>query len=99
MRSIFAILCLLATATAAMADPTVDTSTIRDFFIAHKDAPVITQTMNQRQIGVITSIGQDHFCSKPANAPDTAGWCINFSKIVYFKFDGHSLIFSFQTAY
>jgi hypothetical protein len=86
-------------ASAAMAVATVDNSTIHDFFAAHKDAPVVTQSQRGRQVGVITSVGQDYFCSKPDGAPDSAGWCVNFAKITYFKFDGHSVIFSFEPAW
>ncbi|MHB8447323.1 MAG: hypothetical protein ACYC9P_05300 [Rudaea sp.] len=100
-RVLFTLATGLATcfASAAMADVTVDTSTIHDFFAAHKDAPVVTQSLRGRQVGVITSVGQDYFCEKPAGAQDTAGWCVNFAKITYFKFDGHSVIFSFEAAW
>lgn len=74
----------------------VGTDTIRDFFVAHKDAKVITQTPHQKQFGTIDSIGQDHFCEKSSGG---TVWCIPFSHIVYYSYDNGSVVISFEHPY
>jgi hypothetical protein len=74
----------------------VGNDTVRDFFVAHKDAKLVMRGTNQLQTGVLTSIGQDHFCFKAVGSPDSAIWCNQFATILYYNFDGSSIIYSFN---